>query len=74
VGAHGLLGRRWEPASTRYSSCPHQHFAVLVHGKALGFDDLGRQILKDVIIQLKLSFEGAVGHAAASLKHDNGLI
>ena len=73
-GTHGLLGGRWGAASTRYSPRPHQHFAVLVHGKTLGLYDLGRQILEDIIIQLKLPFEGTIGHAAAPLEHGQGVV
>ena len=32
------------------------------------------QILEDVIVELKLPFEGAIGHAATPLKHGHGFI
>ena len=37
-------------------------------------DKLHRQVLEDVIVQLELAFEGAIGHAAAALEQGSGLI
>jgi hypothetical protein len=35
--------------------------SVLVHGHALGFDELLLQIVEDVIVEMELTFEGAIG-------------
>ena len=47
---HGLWrwrGRRWGAA---HVTDPDQHVTVLVHGHALGFDELFLQIVEDVVV------------------------
>jgi hypothetical protein len=51
-------GRRWGAA---HVADPDQHVTALVHSHALGFDQLLLQIVEDLIIQMELAFEGAIG-------------
>jgi hypothetical protein len=44
---------------------PDQHVAVLIHGDPPGFDELLLQVVEDVIVQLELTFEGAIGDSAS---------
>ena len=56
------------------SSFPDQHLAILVHGQALGPNDFDLQVLQDVIIEIELPFERAIGHASAALEQGNSLV
>jgi len=53
---------------------PNQHVTILVRGPPLYPDDLPREVVEGVIIELELPFERAIGHAAATLQDGHGLI
>jgi hypothetical protein len=70
------MHRRWGRGgrSREGVAGPHQHFPILVHGESLPVGDLGLQVLKGVIIELELPSERAIGDAASTLDHTQGLV
>src|SRR5205823_256827 len=53
---------------------PYQHFTVFITRQPLALDEFHRQVFEEGIIQVKLPFEGAIGHPPAALEHGNRLI
>ena len=53
---------------------PHQYFTVFITRQPLALDQFHRQVFEERIIQVKLPFEGAIGHPPAALEHGNRLI
>src|SRR5947199_172728 len=51
-----------------------QHTTVFIHGQTLTVNELLLQVCQDVIVELELPFEGAIGHASTALEQGNGLI
>ncbi len=64
-GTHWLFGRRWRPSS---GPRPDQHFAIFVHGEALGLDDLRLQVFEVVVIKCEAALERAIGDAPLALE------
>jgi hypothetical protein len=65
----GHRRRGWARASG-----PDQHATVFIHGQALTVNEFLLQVCQEVIIQMELPFEGAIGHASAALEQGNSLI
>jgi hypothetical protein len=61
---HGLGGGRRRRRGAAHVTGPDQHVAVLVRGDPLGLDELLLQIVEDVVVQVELAFEGAIGDPA----------
>jgi hypothetical protein len=53
---------------------PDQDGAILINGHLLGLDELDLEIVEGVIVQVELPFERAIGHAASTLEHGQGLV
>src|SRR5262245_28325320 len=53
---------------------PDQHGAILVDGQLVDLDDFGLQILEILVIQAKLSLEGAIRYTSLALEHGECLI
>jgi len=62
---HGLFAGGWGASSRAY---PDQHFAVLVHGEALGFDDLRLQVFKVIVVEREAALEGTIGDTPLALQ------
>jgi hypothetical protein len=53
---------------------PDQDVAILINGHLLGLDELDLEIVEGVIVQVELPFERAIGHAASTVEHGQGLV
>ena len=58
----------------RHVAGPDQDVAILINGHLLGLDELDLEIVEGVIVQVELPFERAIGHAASTLEHGQGLV
>ena len=66
-------GWRWGGGAVGRTG-PDQDFAVFIHGQLLAMDEFLLEILEKRIVQIKLPFEGAIGHAPSTLEHGNRLV
>jgi hypothetical protein len=55
-------------------ACPDQDFALLIDGKALPLDELKREVLQFLGIEVELPLERAIGQAPSTLEHRNRLV
>src|SRR6266568_4159761 len=62
------------PGSCLSLSHPHQHFAALVTGHSLPFDEFLLEGVELVVIQGKFQLEGAIGEPPFALQEVAGLI
>src|SRR6266511_919554 len=69
----GGRGRSWRRGRTGFSR-PDQATAVVIDYVWVGVEEFVLERLQVVVIQTELEFEGAIGHAAASLEHGQRLI
>src|SRR5262245_1620159 len=53
---------------------PHQHLTILIDGKPLPLDELKREVLQCLSIEVELPLERAVGQASSTLEHGDRLV
>jgi hypothetical protein len=53
---------------------PHQHFTLLINGKPLPLDELKREVLQLLRVEVELPFERAVGQTSSTLEHGDRLV
>jgi hypothetical protein len=66
-----VQGGRWGAATTTH---PDQYVTILVHGNALGVDELFLEHRQNLVIQAKLELQRAVGNPATLAKELDDLI
>ena len=55
-------------------ACPDQDFAILIDGKPLPLDELKREVLQCLGIEVEMPLEHAVGQTSSTLEHGDRLI
>ena len=69
--------RRWRGDGGRSGACiagPYEDTAVLIQCQALAVNEFVLESLQVCLVELELELQGAIGQAAASLEHGDGLI